>query len=56
MLREYIMPGIYIILAVLMLVSGLVTLTTGEKPRRDAAMDYTKTLITFFIGVATGHA
>jgi hypothetical protein len=55
-IREYIVPGIYIILSVLLLISAIVTLITGDQPRRDAAMEFTKTLITFFIGAATGHA
>lgn len=55
-LRDYIVPSIYVTLGVLLVISALVTLGARDPGRKDAAMEITKTLMTFFIGAATGQA
>jgi allophanate hydrolase subunit 1 len=54
--REYIVPAIYVVLAVILMASALVTLATSDRNRKDTALEITKTLMTFFIGAATGQA
>jgi hypothetical protein len=53
--ERYVRPSIYLLLGFLLLVSSLVTLATKDASRRETALDFTKTLMSFFIGAATGQ-
>jgi hypothetical protein len=52
-LKEYILPGIYILLGLILFVASVVSLSSKSPPK--TAVETTKTLITFFIGVTTGQ-
>jgi len=52
--RQYILPAIYTVLAVILLASSTVSLATRETSRKETATEMTKTLMSFFIGAATG--
>ena len=54
--KEYILPCIYALLGIILFCSAIFSISTKDKPRRDVAVEITKTLITFFIGAATGQA
>ena len=49
-----IITGIYSLLGAILFISSLVTLFAEDKDRKETALEITKTLITFFIGAATG--
>jgi hypothetical protein len=55
-LKEYIIPAIYMLLAVILVLGALVSLLSKVPTRKDPAVEITKTLMTFFIGAATGQA
>jgi hypothetical protein len=54
-LREYILPAIYSLLGLILLASAVVALSTKDAARKDTAAEMTKTLMSFFIGAATGQ-
>jgi hypothetical protein len=54
--RDYIIPAIYVALGTILISIALVTLATRDTSRKETAMEITKTLMTFFIGAATGQA
>jgi hypothetical protein len=53
-LREYVMSGIYILLALVLVAAALVSIFSKTPSR--TAVETTKTLLAFFIGATTGHA
>ena len=53
--KKYILPAIYGLLGLILLSSSLVTLSTKDNAKKETSLELTKTLMTFFIGAATGQ-